>query len=247
MENIVATPTTTTAEVCVNCGTALGEGQAFCPNCGTPKSVPQKNLCSKCGFELQDGQAFCPNCGTPNNTPKKNVCSKCGTELKEGQEFCSNCGQKAGVEIPADVNAAINQFNTGVQQTAEKKKKTPLIIGVAVVAVLAIVLLGRGSGPNFEKLYDQYCNSTWAEVASDGSYLYIDTNPYDWEDDGLAYPEAYKAIKNVNKALGIPDSVANDMSKTTSRDGKQSETYDKVTVSWKYHPDDGLEVTYKKA
>lgn len=95
--------------------------------------------------------------------------------MKEEHGFCPNCGQKAEAEIPTAVNMAINQFNAGMQQTAEKKKKPLLIIGVTVVAVLAILLLGRGSSPNFEKLYNQYCNLIWAEVASDGSYLYIDT------------------------------------------------------------------------
>ena len=99
-----------------------------------------------------------------------------------------------------------------------------------------------------EKLYDEYCTSIWADVGSDGSYLSIDTNPYDKDDDGLAYPAAYTAIKEVNKALGLPESVVSEMGETTSADGKQTETFEEqgVTVSWKYHPDKGLEVTYKK-
>ena len=85
-------------------------------------------------------------------------------------------------------------------------------------------------------------------MGSDGSYLYIDTNPQDKDDSGLAYPEAAEAIKNINDALGIPESVINEMGQTTFIDGKQTETFEKqkVSISWRYHPDKGLEVTYTK-
>ena len=104
------------------------------------------------------------------------------------------------------------------------------------------------SGPDFASLYYQYCESTWAEYGSDGSYLNIDTNPYNRDDQGLAYPAAYTAIKNVNKALGLPASLINDMGETTGADVRQSESFPDVgvTVSWRYHPDKGLEVTYKR-
>ncbi|MBE6612385.1 MAG: zinc-ribbon domain-containing protein [Ruminococcaceae bacterium] len=51
------------AVTCTNCGVPLGEDQAFCPKCGTPKAAPQKPVCQKCGNELQPDQAFCPKCG----------------------------------------------------------------------------------------------------------------------------------------------------------------------------------------
>ncbi len=103
------------------------------------------------------------------------------------------------------------------------------------------------SGPNFQALYDEYCDSEWAAVGSDGSYLSIDTNPDNEDDNGIACPEAYYAIMNINEALGLPDSLLEDMGSTTALMGKQSETYSDpgVTVSWSYHPDNGLEVTYK--
>lgn len=285
------------------------------------------DVCSNCGAPLGDGQAFCPKCGTPKNAPKKKVCSKCGAELQDGQEFCSKCGQKVGLAVDAGVSAAINQFNAGVQKSNNQKKiAVPVIIGVVAVVIIALVLLLRGpsvdmitlskssvelkidnsttvsytiapkkaedakvswkssnesvatvsdsgkitakgegtciitvsaggktdsltvtvkSGPDFKALYNEYCNSIWADYGSDGSYLSIDTNPYDWDDEGLAYPEAYTAIASVNDALGLPSSLLNDMGQTSGADGKQSETFEDVTVTWKYHPDKGLEVTYK--
>ena len=50
--------------VCSRCGTPLGSGQAFCPNCGTQQAAAQRvSFCSKCGNELQTDQEFCPKCG----------------------------------------------------------------------------------------------------------------------------------------------------------------------------------------
>lgn len=266
-------------KICPYCKTEIKEGDEVkvCPECGIPhhaacweenkgcttfgckeqhyeeQHTNPTDVCSNCGAPLGDGQAFCPKCGTPKNAPKKNVCGKCGAELQDGQEFCPKCGQKVGLVVDTGVSSAINQFNAGVQKTNTKKKKTPIIIAIAAVAVVIAIVIavsgGGSKGPNFKKIYDEYCSSIWADVGSDGSYLSIDTNPYDNDDDGLAYPAAYSAIKEVNKALGLPDSLISDMGSTAGADGKQSETFSEqgVTVTWKYHPDKGLEVTYKKA
>lgn len=284
------------------------------------------DVCQNCGAPLGDGQAFCPKCGTPKNAPQRNVCGKCGAELQDGQKFCPKCGQKVGLTVDAGVNSAISQFNAGVQKKNKKKAVLPIILGVVAVVIVALVMIfsgpsvdkivlskssielkagdstsvsytiapdkasdaevtwkssnesvavvssngkitGKGdgsctitvtaggktdslivtvtTGPDFKALYDEYCNSIWADYGSDGSYLSIDTNPYDWDDDGLAYPGAYTAISNINDALGLPSSLLNDMGETTGADGKQSETFGDITVTWKYHPDKGLEVTYK--
>ena len=98
------------------------------------------------------------------------------------------------------------------------------------------------AGPDLEALYNEYCESSFAKVASDGSYLYVDTNPSD-EDDKLDYA-AYLAIKELNEALGLPESVNNKMDKTRSMDGIQTESGDGFEVSWTYHPNKGMEVTY---
>lgn len=93
--------------VCVNCGAPLGDGQAFCPKCGTPKAV----------------------------APAKTFCSNCGNELQAGQEFCPNCGQKASVPPVSSgidqYNAGISQANE-----AQKKKPMKLIIGAVVAAAV---------------------------------------------------------------------------------------------------------------
>lgn len=97
---------------------------------------------------------------------------------------------------------------------------------------------------DFNQIFeDCELDKKWATVGYDGSYLSIDTNPKD-EDDYTDYT-AYLSIYTINDALGLPDSLIEDMGHTSSLDGKQSETFEDVTVSWKYHPDNGLEITYK--
>lgn len=173
------------------------------------------------------------------NNEEVRYCPKCGEVLDKMHVFCPKCG-------------------TQVNANGRKKGKTHvLIIGIpALVMVAAIVLLfvlrdgsaTNKKGPDFKALYEAHCEMAWAEVGEDGSYLRIDTNPYDEEDNGLAYVGAYRAIQAVNGELKLPDYILTDMGNTTGADGKQSEAFAElgVTVSWSYHPDKGLEVTYKR-
>ncbi len=284
------------------------------------------DVCANCGAPLGDGQDFCPKCGTPKNAPKDNICAKCGAVLQEGQAFCPKCGQKVGLAVDESVSSAINQFNANVQKTNTKKKKIPIIIGIVVVIATAALyfflkgpsvesialskssvelkvddstsvtytvspekasdvevswkssnesiavvsnggkITGKGegsctvtataggksdsltvtvkSGPDFQAIFEKCgLDSSYATLASDGSYLSIDTNPKDKDDynDYVAYVSLYL----INDELGLPDSLMEDIGHTSSLDGKQTEEFENVTVTWKYHPDKGLEITYK--
>ena len=97
------------------------------------------NFCVNCGNPLGNDQAFCTKCGTPKAAaPKKNICGKCGNELQDGQEFCPKCGQKAGVAVDNSLNAAINQFNAGVEKKKKKSKVVPIVIAVVLAVAVAI-------------------------------------------------------------------------------------------------------------
>ena len=101
-------------------------------------------VCSNCGATLGDGQDFCPKCGTPKNAPPRNICGKCGAELQEGQAFCPKCGQRAGLMVDAGVNSAISQFNASVEKKKKKKALLPIILGVVGVIAVVLVLLLKG-------------------------------------------------------------------------------------------------------
>lgn len=190
-------------------------------------------------------------------------CSKCGKEIS-GEKFCPYCGNEVAVEVETkaaetDVKTEITWESVVKSEEATivpphkfdiKRMPKKMVIGVvaAVVAIVVIVVIiaTATTGPDLKNIYKKYCNDIWADLGSDGSYLFIDTNPYDVEDSGVAYGDAYRAIEKVNKALGLPESLFNEMGQTTAADGKQTEEYENITVSWKYHPDKGCEVTYKK-
>ena len=231
-----------------DCPGQRGEQSEAQPQDGSP-STPGGAVCAKCGQLLEENQAFCPKCGTPRSSNGDTLCSRCGAPVTAGQAFCPKCGQKVGAAIGPQ---------TSMQAPPRGGQKLPLIIGGVVLAVIVIVVLvkmlgpsdgsdgPRDTGPDFAALYAEYCDPTWSDLGSDGSYLYLDTNPDDEEDSGLAYPAAYSAVEEINSALGLPDSLLKAMGETTGADGRQSEDYDNVSVSWRYHPDKGLEVTYEK-
>ena len=100
------------------------------------------DVCKKCGAALGDGQDFCPKCGTPKNAPDKNICAKCGTELADGQEFCPKCGQKVGLSIDSGVSSAISKFNSNVEANNEKKKKKPIMIAIILCVLVALGIGG---------------------------------------------------------------------------------------------------------
>ncbi len=107
------------------------------------------------------------------------------------------------------------------------------------------VITVKKKAPDLRALYNALSDKYGWTLGSDGSYLSADTNIYDLDDytnTSIAY-----SIKDMNEDLGLPDSLWNDMLQTTWSMGKQQETYESIgiKVSWTYHPDKGLEVTYK--
>ena len=92
-------------------------------------------VCTNCGAPLGDGQAFCPKCGTPKAAPPQpTVCTTCGAPVQEGQGFCSKCGSKIGLVMDNQVNAAINQFNANIDNSKKKKNiLLPIILAIALV------------------------------------------------------------------------------------------------------------------
>lgn len=180
-------------------------------------------------------------------------CSNCGKRLKEDEAFCSVCGIQRETVPQAEKQLADSDNKNDANKTS-KKKIIPILVLVVVVVVIAILICailfgGNKKEADFQKVYDEYCSSPWAKIGSDGSYLSIDTNPYDKDDGDYRYLfVANDAIEKINPILGFNDSVYEEMNNTTAMMGKQSANNadNTVTASWTYHPDNGLEVTYKK-
>ncbi len=256
-------------KICPFCKTEIKEGDAVkvCPACGTPHHEacweenkgcntpecaeqhhePQEakaaDVCAKCGTVLTEGQAFCPTCGTPKNAPKPNVCAKCGAELVEGQQFCANCGQKVGSPVGAGAPAKIGQINAAAAKKFNSKLLIPIIAGGAVLVLVLVFVFGGGGGKDFNKTFADIADESWCYISSDGSYMAIDTNPYDI--DNYTDTIAYHYLDTINKELGFSSALWAKMGKTSAMDGIQTESNDNYTVSWKFHPDSGMEVTYE--
>ena len=90
--------------------------------------------------------------------------------------------------------------------------------------------------------YDDEDMPSGVEIGYDGSYCSLDTNPFDRDDFILSSVSRY--IPDMNKALGLPSWLYDNMINTTWSQGVQTEEFDNVTVRYTYHPDKGLEVTY---
>ena len=139
--------------------------------------------------------------------------------------------------------------------TAKPKssKKKLVIWGIIVVAVIAIAFAFTYK-PKFAKVQSE-CLSIAGYIKGDDNYFVLDTCPNHLENSdeitkALLLPDTQKrtleAIQHANEGLGFNASVYSRMLDTTSLMGRQREENSKYKVSWTYHPDKGLEVTYEK-
>ncbi len=199
--------------------------------------------CANCGAPLSEGQDFCPYCGAPASPAQ--ACPYCGAPLAAGQDFCPHCGASAGNRQRYGASAGYRQ-----QPGAPRRKgRKGLIIGVSAGAVavlaliLALVLIPRGPKHDFNVMFADIAGEDWCEISQDGTWMTIDTNPYDL-DDHLDF-DAYYGLHDVLDELGFPSSVAEEMDSTRALDGRLSASTDEFEVSWTYHPDNGLEAMFE--
>lgn len=109
---------------------------------------------------------------------------------------------------------------------------------------VAPLLYQVGTAPNF-KLFGELYDEATASASDDGSYLTLDSNPLNTKGGSIFFNDlGLEHIQLTNTALGLPDWLYQEMCQTRALDGRQKESFDNVTVSWTYHPDQGLEVMY---
>lgn len=143
---------------------------------------------------------------------------------------------------------------TPIKSKVKLTKKKIIIIAVAAVLIIAIALIFLIPS-KFERVKSE-CVQIAGMVTGSGDYFMIDTYPsemYKNMDKLVAemlladkQESALEAIKYANAELGFNGSVYSHMLETSALMGRQSAENDKYRVSWTYHPDDGLEVTYEK-
>lgn len=63
----------------------------------------EKEVCLKCGTAIDEGQLFCPKCGTKKGEINNKTCEKCGVILHPNEKFCSKCGEKVKFNLQSDL------------------------------------------------------------------------------------------------------------------------------------------------
>ena len=133
-----------------------------------------------------------------------------------------------------------------------KKQKA---IGICVILVVALVVLMLFLPSHFERVKDDAVDIA-GRISSRGEGNFtIDTYPDIYENMDATtksflaptwQEEALTAIQYANAEFGFSGAVYSKMMETSALMGRQVEENYKYKVSWTYHPDDGLEVTYEK-
>lgn len=111
--------------------------------------------------------------------------------------------------------------------------------------------LNKGSMDNINfTAYKDLYDTTFITVSDDGTYMEFDSNPMNWDGDGLLTEiltsSATDELQEMNKRFGLPDWLYEEMAQTRALDGRQKEVFEYLTVTWSYHPDQGLEIIYRK-
>lgn len=140
----------------------------------------------------------------------------------------------------------MNNEQLTLEQTKRITPKTLIIFGVilAVIATVAIVIFVPS---HFERTKNKAVKIVGSISGVPNEYFVIDTDPEDPLMSGIVTEDrALEGIQFVNKELGFNDGLYQKMLKTNSLMGRQTEENKKYKVSWTYHPNDSLEVTYEK-
>ena len=250
--------------VCTKCGVEVPFETKFCPECGTPirataNSESKEKIAEKKKLFLIGGIAAAIIIVSViilafalKEVPVEDiVLSESAVELKEEETINISCSVYPN--NATDKTISWSSSDSSVATVHSYGMITAVGKGTCTITVRSgeqvdTITVTVKTNIDFEKLYDDYCSSTWATLGSDKSYLSVDTNPYNYDDGDYRYFSVVNdAIVKIHKALDLPDSLYEDMNHTTWSMGKQSETFTDIglLVTWTYHPDKGLEVTYK--
>ncbi len=251
---------------CGACQAELQPDQLFCPHCGarTDGTVPapkQERKKSRIGLFVAIGLIavlivlgviLIPQPGETEEIDSIEL-SDSQIELEEGETYTVECTVFAVTSRDdrpyklddADVKWTSSDKNVA---TVSRGRITAVGEGTCTItakaegekATLRVTVIGL---PDLQGLYEEMGAPYYCDIASDGTYLSVDTNWLDIDDHFDS--EAYYGLEEIIEKLGLPESLFQEMGETRAMDGRLSEEFDHLTVSWSYHPDNGLEVLFK--
>lgn len=133
--------------------------------------------------------------------------------------------------------------NGYVTALSEGKTNVTGLVGEATKTITITVSNNPDLKAIYEKLKTLLKLDSVVQLGSDGSYLSIDSNPYDKKNytaDG-----AIEAIIYANEKLGFSQSLLKKMIETSALDGIQHDENEYIKVSWGYNPNQGLSIIYE--
>ncbi len=163
--------------------------------------------------------------------------------------------EKQDIQIKEDILQIEDDTNTISPLKAKFTKKKFIVSGVIFVAIIIAIIFVFTYESEFKKIKGEVVEIAGVLSAVGDDYFTVDTYPeshfenFDsWMVEVLSpdiQENALEAIKFANEKLGFNSYLYSKMLDTTALMGRQSEENDKYKVSWTYHPDAGLEVTYE--
>lgn len=170
-------------------------------------------------------------------------CPECKKQVSDQAKSCPNCG----IRLKASKNKT--------KSDEAKAGRIVAIVVFGIVAVLGVLVAiwvsGSGVlGKSLTDAYNEYCKGKTSsttftcKLGDKGKSLMIDTNPQDKDNGSSA--EGSRAVRNINKYMGFPEILNEMIGDTSSLDGRITKEYKGYEITWKYHPDSGLEIIYTK-
>lgn len=249
---------------CINCGTVIPEGKSLCPNCGKQHNAVAKEPFIKgilkkkpilIGVSVAILAVIIAVVVFLSMPPKEIpvddiVISTNKIELKEEETTMVSC--TVYPKDATDKTVIWTSSDSDVATVNEVGSITAVCRGECIITakcgnVSKEISVTVKSKIDFKALFETIDSDVkygWS-VGSDGSYLSADTNVYDLDDYGNS--NIWASIKEMNKTLGLPASLSEDMGQTTWSMGRQNQKFSNIGIEvvWTYHPDKGMEVTYK--
>lgn len=249
---------------CINCGTVIPEGKSFCPNCGKQQNAVVKEPFIKGVLKKKPILIGVPVVilaiivavvvfllMPPKEIPVDDIVISTNTiELKEEETTMVSC--TVYPKDATDKTVLWYSSDSDVATVNEVGSITAVCKGECIITakcgnVSKEISVTVKSKIDFKALYEMIDSDVkygWS-VGSDGSYLSADTNVYNLDDYGNA--DIWASIKEMNKTLGLPASLTEEMNQTSWSMGRQNRKFSNIGIEvvWTYHPDKGVEVTYK--
>lgn len=157
---------------------------------------------------------FCPSCGTANSESR----------------FCINCGSA--------VQPAVQPEFTGITVSNKKLKNVLALVGSVLLLGIIVVGVSVALTPNPLVEAVSSCSldgSDGIELADGDETLIVDTEGNE-DFSGASYDD----LACLLAALNVPERIINSMNSTSSLDGNVTDSFDNINMSWRYHPDSGV-------